>query len=412
MPPLWGLTPAPLLSAGMKQSRAVAVPLEELDRFDPVVSEAFTRQVINLLNDVYFRTRLVGFEEWDERNNPAAPLIYVSNHSGMAMPWDAVAFVAMLYRRFGYVYEKSLRTLITPFFTRVGLLSIYQIPNILTRSGGIEATMRNFEAAMRLREGHVLIYPEGIGGIGKGFDRRYRLQRVSSSVVRMALKYETDIVHFASVNGEYIHPFAYRSEWLNRLGKRLLGLPFLPLTVLLPLIVVQPWVFYLAFPANLTFVRKSRIRWQDLRDPGHAPGPADEQEIAAIRERLQARLQVELDEAEETYGRAPFGWRSFWRQARRHLGSAPLWLPVGWPLLFWEFERQCVRGGACERDLELGPLALFRIIARQPWLVSYYLPVVGWLPILYFSRRLSARYRRSVADFPSENSQTPAESGR
>ena len=388
----------------MKDERPPA-SLADLDRFDRGLSEAFTRQVLNLLNDVYFRTRLVGFEEWDERNNPDAPLIYVSNHSGMAMPWDAVAFVAMLFRRFGYAYDKSLRTLITPFFTRVGLLSIYQIPNILTRSGGIEATMRNFEAAMQLDQGHVLIYPEGIGGIGKGFDRRYRLQRVSSSVVRMALKYQTDIVHFASVNGEYIHPFAYRSELLNRVGKRLLGLPFLPLTVLLPLILLQPWVFYLAFPANLTFVRKSRISWRELRAEGHTTGPADEREIGEIRERLQERLQRELDEAEETYGRTPFGWRSFWRQARRNLSTFPLWLPIGWPLLFWEFERRCVRGESAEGSLDLGPLALFRIVARQPWLVSYYLPVVGWLPILYFSRGLSTRYAKNSKPDSGDRSQ-------
>ena len=371
--------------------------LEGLDRFDRDLSEAFARQVINLLNDVYFRTRLVGFDEWDERNNPDAPLIYVSNHSGMAMPWDAVAFVAMLFRRFDYAYDKSLRTLITPFFTRVGLLSLYQIPNILTRSGGIEATMQNFEAAMRLKQGHVLIYPEGIGGIGKGFDHRYQLQRVSSSVVRMALKHKTDIVHFASINGEYIHPFAYRSETLNRVGKRLLGLPFLPLTILLPLIVLQPWVFYLAFPAQLTFVRKSRIAWQELREEGQGDTAPDEQEIGEIRQRLQLRLQQELEEAEQTYGRAPFGWGSFWRQARRHLFSFPLWLPIGWPLLFWAFERSYVRQDEATGELDLGPTAFLRIIMRQPWLLSYYIPVVGWIPILYFSRRLSERYRKNRA---------------
>ncbi len=360
--------------------------LSEIDRFDLRVSEAFTRQVCNLLNDVYFRTRLVGFEQWEERNNPDAPLIFVSNHSGMAMPWDAVAFVAMLFRRFDYEYDKTLRTLITPFFTRVGLLSIYQVPNILTRSGGIEATFKNFEAAMQLREGHVLIYPEGLGGIGKGFDKRYRLQRVSSSVVRMALKYRTDIVHFASINGEYIHPFAYRSQTLNRVGKRLLGLPFLPLTVLLPLIVLQPWVFYMAFPANLTFVRKSRIAWRSLTDTD--PDEVTEQEIGQIRERLQERLQGELEEAEERYGRSPFGWRTFWRQLRRHYRLFPLWLPIGWPLLFWEFERRCVRGGHCEVDLELGGLSVFRILARQPWLLCYYLPIVGWIPILLFASKL------------------------
>ena len=373
---------------------ATTPALTEIDKFDVGISEAFTRQVVNLLNDVYFRTRLVGFDAWDERNNPDAPLIFVSNHSGMAMPWDAVAFVAMLFRKFGYEYDKSLRTLITPFFTRVGLLSLYQIPGILTRSGGVEATMRNFEAAMRLRRGHVLVYPEGLRGIGKGFDRRYRLQRVSSSVVRMALEYKTDIVHFASVNGEYIHPFAYRSEWLNRVGKRLLGLPFLPLTLLLPLILLQPWVFYMAFPANLTFVRKSRIRWQDLR-PGAAGGsaseaPASEAEILAIRDRIQGQMQRELEEAEETYGRTPFGWRTFWRQLRRNYRSFPLWLPIGWPLLFWEFERRYARYGERSRPMSLSGLSIFRILARQPWLLAYYVPVVGWIPILFWSSRVNS----------------------
>ena len=370
--------------------------LGEIDRFDLAVSTAFTKHVLNLLNDVYFRTRLVGFDAWDERNNPDAPLIYVSNHSGMAMPWDAVCFVAMLFRRFGYEYDKTLRPLIPPFFTRVGLLSLYQVPDILTRSGGVEATFRNFEASMRLPEGHVLIYPEGLRGIGKGFDRRYQLQRVSTSVVRMALKYETDIVHFASVNGEYVHPFAYRSDWLNRVGKRLLGLPFLPFTVLLPLIVLQPWVFYLAFPANLTFVKKSRTRWQDLwaGEPSRSDSPS-EPEIQAMRDRLQVKLQRELEEAEETYGRQPFGWSSFWRQLRRHYRSFPLWLPIGWPLLFWEFERRYAVGEAA-LEAPLTGLSVFAIIWRRPWLLAYYVPVVGWIPILFWSLRLSNRYRQAA----------------
>ena len=396
-------------------------PVEErlggLGRFDLDVSVAFTKQVVNVLNDVYFRTRLVGFDEWDERANPDAPLIYVSNHSGMALPWDAVAFVAMLFRRFGYEYDKTLRTLITPFFTRVGLLSLYQVPTVLTRSGGVEATFQNFEAAMRLARGHVLIYPEGLRGIGKGFDRRYQLQRVSSSVVRMALKYRTDIVHFASVNGEYIHPFAYRSEALNRLGKRLLGLPFLPFTILLPFILLQPWVFYMAFPAQLTFVRQSRISWRELRAwtggrGGEAGGEeVDEDDIRAIRDRLQDRLQTELDEAEATYGRQPFGWRSFWRQLARNWRSFPLWLPIGWPLLFWEFERQYARGLHEDEPLALSGGSILRILSAQPWLLAYYVPVLGWIPLLFWSARVNAQptvrrrrpVRRRAADVSAED---------
>ncbi len=362
--------------------------LAALDRFDLDISIAFTKQVMNLLNDVYFRARLVGFDEWEERNNPDAPLIFVSNHSGMAMPWDAVSFVALLFRKFDYEYDKTLRTLITPYFTRVGLMSLYQIPKVLTRSGGIEATMKNFEASMSLKEGHVLIYPEGLRGIGKGFEHRYELQRVSSSIVRMALKYKTDIVHFASINAEYIHPFAFRSEWLNRIGKRLLGLPFLPLTILLPLILIQPWVFYMAFPANLTFVRKSRIKWQELTDLPKEE--IDENVIGSIRDRLQVQLQKELNEAEEVYGRSPFGWRSFWRQLKRSYRSFPLWLPIGWPLLFWEFQRAYTRKEGDE--IKLTGLSILSILSKQPWLLAYYVPILGWIPILFWSNRMSVRH--------------------
>ena len=361
--------------------------LSALDQFDMDISIAFTKQVMNLLNDVYFRARLIGFEEWEERNNPEAPLIFVSNHSGMAMPWDAVSFIALLFRKFDYEYDKTLRTLITPYFTRVGLMSLYQIPNVLTRSGGIEATMKNFEASMSIKEGHVLIYPEGLRGIGKGFEHRYELQRVSSSIVRMALKYKTDIVHFASINAEYIHPFAFKSEWLNRVGKRLLGLPFLPLTILLPLILIQPWVFYMAFPANLTFVRKSRIKWQELTDLPKEE--IDESVIGSIRDRLQDQLQQELNEAEEVYGRSPFGWKSFWRQLKRSYRSFPLWLPIGWPLLFWEFQRAYMRKEG--EEIELTGLSILSILSKQPWLLAYYIPILGWIPILFWSNRMSTR---------------------
>lgn len=364
--------------------------LTALDQFDLEISTAFTKQVMNLINDVYFRARLIGFDEWEERNNPDSPLIFVSNHSGMAMPWDAVSFVAMLFRKFDYEYDKTLRTLITPFFTRVGLLSIYQVPQVLTRSGGIEATMQNFEASMSLKQGHVLIYPEGLRGIGKGFENRYELQRVSSSIVRMALKHKTDIVHFASINAEYIHPFAFKSEWLNRMGKRLLGLPFLPLTILLPLILIQPWVFYMAFPANLTFVRKSRIRWQDLTNVPEKE--IDEEVIKGIRDRLQDQLQKELNEAEEVYGRSPFGWKSFWRQLKRSYRSFPIWLPIGWPLLFWEFQRAYQRKGT--EEMKLTGFSIISILTKQPWLLAYYVPIIGWIPILIWSKRMPKSPKR------------------
>ena len=152
----------------------------------------------------------------------------------------------------------------------------------------------------------------------------------------------------------------------------------------------------MAFPANLTFVRKSRIGWRELRglagdaEAGDADrSEASEEQIRAIRERLQHRLQSELHEAESTYGRQPFGWRSFWRQLSRHWRSFPLWLPIGWPLLFWEFERQYARGLHPDEPLALNGLSIFRIVAAQPWLLAYYVPILGWIPLLFWSAKVN-----------------------
>ncbi|MBK8396424.1 MAG: 1-acyl-sn-glycerol-3-phosphate acyltransferase [Leptospiraceae bacterium] len=74
------------------------------------------------------------------------------------------------------------------------------------RVGGVDATLDNFDSMMKLKESNVLIFPEGIAGIGKGFDKRYQLQQFSSSFIRMAIKYKTDIIPVSVVNGEYINP--------------------------------------------------------------------------------------------------------------------------------------------------------------------------------------------------------------
>ncbi len=39
-----------------------------------------------------------------------------------------------------------------------------------------------------------MLYPEGVPGIGKGFNRKYQLQRLATSMVRLGLQHGTDIM--------------------------------------------------------------------------------------------------------------------------------------------------------------------------------------------------------------------------
>ena len=62
--------------------------------YDDYFREEFTQtldeNILQLLDRVWFRSELVGFEDFPQRNNPDRPLIFASNHSGMAFPWDAI----------------------------------------------------------------------------------------------------------------------------------------------------------------------------------------------------------------------------------------------------------------------------------------------------------------------------------
>ncbi|HMZ59286.1 MAG TPA: hypothetical protein PL048_10950 [Leptospiraceae bacterium] len=67
--------------------------------FDPDFADAILRNVISVLDEYYFRTKFIAPEKLHERNNPERPIIYAGNHSGMAFPWDAIIFVANLYKK-------------------------------------------------------------------------------------------------------------------------------------------------------------------------------------------------------------------------------------------------------------------------------------------------------------------------
>ena len=348
------------------------------EHFDLDYTKNLIKKVIKFLEDYYFRPSFIGFENLPKRNNPEAPLIFASNHSGMAFPWDGIILAAGIYEMFDYGSD-SIRPLASPMLSESVLMNPYLYNNLWKIVGSVDASFLNFETMMHQNDHNLLIYPEGVPGIAKGFNKRYQLQRFSSSFITMSIKYKTDIVPILTVNGEYINPVAYRSGILNK-SVNMIGVPFLPVGLMTLFIPFQPWIFYMGFPAKLTYVLGKSIKPYEMTDK-----PIDElsyEELVDIKQRVQKEMQTQLTEAAEKYGKRPYRLREFFSITFKNLSKLPYSMPFGWPLLFEHFNLHWRKNKKEDKPLDLGFLSSLRLILQSPRLIFFYLPILGWIPLL------------------------------
>lgn len=346
--------------------------------FDPIYTKAVIRHVIRYLAEYYYRPVFIGFEHMPARNNPDVPLIFASNHSGMAFPWDGIILASGIYEMFDYGPE-SFRPLASPMLSESVLMNPYLHNNLWKIVGSVDASFLNFETMMLQKEHNLLIYPEGVPGIAKGFNKRYEFQRFSSSFITMSIKYKTDIVPVLTVNGEYINPYAYRCGWINKLVNKI-GVPFFPVGFISLLLPFQPWIFYMGFPAKLTYVLGKTIKPHEMTDkPVHE---LTYEELVEIKEKVRAEMQAQLIEAAEKYGKKPYRMREFIAKNIRNLNKLPYSMPFGWPLLFSYFNILWKKNKIDEKPLKLGFLSTLKIIFLSPGQLFFYLPILGWIPII------------------------------
>ena len=345
--------------------------------FDENFTRLLDKEILQLLDRVWFRAKLVGFAPFPERNNPDRPLLFASNHSGMAFPWDAIVALGHLFRRLPA--HDMPRPLSAPLLSKTALMNPYLVQHFWGKCGCVDATTLNFETMLYYDKYNLMLYPEGVPGIGKGFNRKYELQRLATSMLRLSLQHGTDIMPFYTINAEYLNPYAYSFEPINRLTKKI-GIPFLPLTLLLLLVLVQPWAFYLALPAQLSFVMGTRIRPTDLTTKKHDELTRDE--YLALSEQIRQRMQAELDAAVRAHGQHPYRWRELWQRIKENRRYFPFFLPFAWPAMFTEFERRYVQRG--ERDFAMHldrPGAFWKMLWRNPLVLAYFIPLLGWIPL-------------------------------
>lgn len=353
----------------------VAAPVRE-DTYEPLDLEYvrdFVEQVYFPILDHYFRPKLIGAEKIPARG----PLILAANHSGNAFPHDALVTEATLWRADGLDPAKKLRTAFEKELTLVWWMRPFGLDNWWRRCGGVDMSFDNFDRQLA-RGDRVLYFPEGVPGIGKGFNRRYRLQRFSTSFVLIAARRKVPVCPVYLVNAEWVHPFGYCVPPLDRLMQRVFGVPFLPLPVGL-LAVIFPWMWYLSFPCQMTFVVGDAIDVAGMvREEGITNlAERDPERLGRVAKRIRQRMQAELDRNVQLYGRRPWDLRSLVRALWKARGHMLRCTPLGWPVAFIKHDRDRKRPPALNR---------MHALVRDWDLLAFYLPF-GW-PLLSLTRAL------------------------
>ncbi|MEE2779735.1 MAG: lysophospholipid acyltransferase family protein [Myxococcota bacterium] len=187
-------------------------------------------------HDHYFRVESTGAEHIPMKGRA----LVVANHSG-TLPYDG-AMVATA-ARLAHPNGRHLRALVEDF--------VYHMPflgRFMALAGAVRACQQNARALLEADK-VVLVFPEGVKGIGKPFRHRYRLQRFGrGGSIRLAMATGSPIIPCAVVGAEESMPLIGRVTWLARP----LGLPYIPITPTLPLLgplglVPLPTKWYIDF---------------------------------------------------------------------------------------------------------------------------------------------------------------------
>ena len=170
------------------------------------------------LYDWYWRVTAGGVE-----NIPTTgPAVLAANHSG-AVPVDGALLKIATLKEHGR----------NPWMLAGDLVfRVPQVGSFVRRMGNARADPG--ETAGLLKDGNLLaVFPEGYGGIGKGWANRYRLERFGrGGFVKMALRAGAPLVPVAIVGAEQIYPMIANARPLAKA----LGLPYFPITPTFPLL--------------------------------------------------------------------------------------------------------------------------------------------------------------------------------
>ncbi|RJS92892.1 lysophospholipid acyltransferase family protein [Salinisphaera sp. Q1T1-3] len=177
-----------------------------------------TFTLVRWLYDHYFRVVANGLENVA----PEGRLLLVGNHGGQ-LPVDGVLVsYAVASRNDG---ARLPRSMIERWFPSVPFLG-----NWMNSVGGVIGDPKNC-AKMLERDEAIVVFPEGIRGSGKPYHLRYQLQRFGHGFMHLAMEHDAPIVPVGVVGCEETMPSLANIKPVARM----LGMPYFPLSPLVPL---------------------------------------------------------------------------------------------------------------------------------------------------------------------------------
>jgi len=167
--------------------------------------------VLDFLYERYWRVSVQGAS-----HVPSGPVLLVANHSG-ALPFDGPMLQQALSRERPDLQEAR-------WLAEDQVFHSPMVGTLMNRLGAVRACPEN---ALRLLDElrPVIVFPEGIHGLGKPFAQRYQLKRFGrGGFVKLALRTGAPIVPVAIVGAEETAPL------LGKIPAGFLGIPYLPVT--------------------------------------------------------------------------------------------------------------------------------------------------------------------------------------
>jgi len=166
----------------------------------------------------YFRVEATGLENVPKSGR----ILVIGNHSGQ-LPFDGtLVSYAMATNPHA---PRAVRVMVERWFPTVPFLG-----NMFNEMGAVLGDPENCVNMLRNEEA-VIVFPEGIRGSGKTWDKRYKLQRFGLGFMHLAIMENTPILPVGIVGCEETMPTPFHLKTVARM----MGMPYLPVTTPVPL---------------------------------------------------------------------------------------------------------------------------------------------------------------------------------
>lgn len=168
------------------------------------------------LYDYYFRVRSFGSEHIPARG----PVIVASNHSG-TVPLDGLMLWADILL---HTHPPRLPRGVADHFVP----ALPFINTLFSRAGMVPGSRTNVRVLLE-RDELLLLFPEGVAGVGKHPKLAYQLQRWTVGHAELAIRHRAPVVPAAVIGAEEQLPQLARIERLRPFGIPYLPIPATPL---------------------------------------------------------------------------------------------------------------------------------------------------------------------------------------